>query len=47
MLGKLADPSMKVGVLAPLATLASASAIDGAIKKFCGIGVLRAEKKSF
>ena len=47
LLGKLAGPSMKVGALTPIATLALASAIDRAIKKFCGRGVLRAEKTSF
>ena len=47
LLGKLAGPFMEVAaplaknVLAPLATMASASAIDGAIqRKMCGRGVI-------
>ena len=54
LLGKLPGPWKKVGVglaktktvLAPLATMASTSAIDGAIqRKMCGKGVTKGGKK--
>ena len=51
-LDKLAGPLMKVAValtkefLAPLATMASASAIDcGIQRKMCGRGVVKARKR--